>query len=58
MADAVVLTVAAWGSTWSISSSADADTNAEAELDVKGADFLVVLASETSHDVKLLVKGY
>lgn len=58
MADAVVLTAKAWGSSWSITSSADADTNAEAELDIKGADFLVVLASETSHDVKLLIKGY
>jgi hypothetical protein len=57
MADAVVLTAKAWGATWTITSPAD-DTNAEAELDIKGADFLVVLASETSHDVKLLAKGY
>lgn len=58
MADAVVVTAKAWGSAWSVTSSADADTNAEAELDIKGADFMVVLASETSHDVKLLIKGY
>ncbi|KKM80029.1 hypothetical protein LCGC14_1343990 [marine sediment metagenome] len=57
MADAVVLTAKSWGSTWTITSPAD-DTNAEAELDIKGADFLVVLASEASHDVKLLGKGY
>lgn len=57
MADAVVLTAKSWGSSWTLTSPAD-DTNAEAELDVKGADFLVVLASETSHDVKLLGKGY
>lgn len=57
MADAVVITAKAWGSTWTATSPAD-DTNAEAELDVKGADFLVVLASETSHDCKLLGKGY
>jgi hypothetical protein len=57
MADTCVLTAAAWGANWTITSPAD-DTNAEAELDIKGADFLVVLASETSHDVKLLGKGY
>lgn len=57
MADAVVLTAKSWGSSWTTTSPAD-DTNAEAELDVKGADFLVVLASETSHDCKLLIKGY
>ena len=57
MADAVVLTAKAWGSSWTITSPAD-DTNAEAELDIKGADFLVVLVSEASHDVKLLCKGY
>lgn len=57
VADAVVVTAKSWGSTWTITSPAD-DTNAEAELDVKGADFMVVLASETSHDCKLLVKGY
>ncbi len=57
MADAVVLTAKAWGSSWTITSPAD-DTNAEARLDVGGADFLVVLVSEASHDVKLLGKGY
>ncbi len=57
MADAVTATAKSWGSTWLSISPAD-DTNAEAEIDVKGANFLVVLASETSHDCKLLIKGY
>lgn len=57
IADAVVVTAKSWGSSWTTTNPAD-DTNAEAELDVKGADFLVVLASETSHDCKLLIKGY
>jgi len=57
MADTVAVTAKSWGASWSTSSPAD-DTNAEAELDVKGADFLVALASETSHDCKLLAKGY
>ena len=57
MADGVVVTAKAWGSSWTVTNPTD-DTNAEAELDIKGADFLVVLASETSHDCKLLGKGY
>lgn len=57
MADGVVITAKSWGSSWTATNPAD-DTNAEAELDVKGADFMVVLASETSHDCKLLVRGY
>lgn len=57
MADGVVSTTKSWGSSWSTISPAD-DTNAEAEIDVKGADLLVALASETSHDCKLLAKGY
>jgi len=57
LADSVVVTAKSWGSAWSTTSPGD-DTNAEAALDVNGADYLVVLASETSHDCKLLAKGY
>lgn len=57
LADILVITADAWGSTWSTLSPAN-DTNAEAELDIKGADFMVVLTSATSVDGKLLIKGY
>jgi len=57
MADTVTATAKSWGASWSSTSPAN-DTNAEVEIDVKGADFLVALVSETSHDCKLLAKGY
>jgi hypothetical protein len=57
LADTLVITADAWGSTWSTLSPAN-DTNAEAELDIKGADYMVVLTSATSVDGKLLIKGY
>lgn len=56
-ADTLTLTAKSWGSTWSSVSPAD-DTIAEAELDVKGADFLVALPSTCDADAKLLIKGY
>lgn len=57
LADTLTVTAKAWGSTWSSVSPAD-NTNAEAELDIKGADYMVVLTSATSVDGKLLIKGY
>lgn len=51
------LTVTAATGTWSTVSPAD-DTNAEAEIDVKGADYMVIVTSATSVDSKLLIKGY
>ncbi len=56
-ADTLVVTAKSWGATWSSVSPAD-DTIAEAELDVKGADFLVMLPSTCDADAKLLIKGY
>ena len=56
-ADTVAVTAKSWGASWSSVSPAD-DTIAETELDVKGADFLVALASTCAADGKLLVKGY
>jgi hypothetical protein len=56
-ADTLVVTAKSWGASWSSVSPAD-DTIAEAELDVKGADFLVALPSTCDADGKLLVKGY
>lgn len=56
-ADTLTVTAKSWGATWSSFSPAD-DTIAEAELDVKGADFLVILPSTCDADAKLLIKGY
>ena len=57
LADTVVLTAGAWGSSWTITSPAD-DTNAEAEIDKKGADLMIVLTTTSSVDTKLLITGY
>jgi len=56
-ADTLTVTAKSWGASWSSVSPAD-DTIAEAELDVKGADFLVILPSTCDADAKLFVKGY
>ena len=58
LADTCVATPAAWGSSWSVTSPADDDTNAEAEIDVKGADFMVVVTTTATVDGKLLITGY
>jgi len=58
MADTCTTTAKAWGSSWTTTSPADDDMSAEAEIDIKGADYLVVLASTASADCKLLAKGY
>jgi hypothetical protein len=57
LADTLVITAGAWGSTWTTTSPAD-NTNAEAEVDVKGADFMVIVTSATSVDSKLLIRGF
>jgi len=56
-ADTLVVTPKSWGAAWSSVSPAD-DTIAEAELDVKNADFLVALPSTCDADGKLLISGY
>ncbi len=56
-ADTLVVTAASWGASWSSISPAD-DTVAEAELDVKNADLLVILTSTCTADAKLVVNGY
>ncbi|KKM80627.1 hypothetical protein LCGC14_1337940 [marine sediment metagenome] len=56
LADACVIT--AKTGIWVTAVSPADNTNAEAEIDVKGADFLVILTSATSADSKLLIKGY
>ncbi len=58
LADTVVVTSKVWGSSWSSVSPADDDTSAEAEIDLKGADYMVILTSACSADGKLLIKGY
>ena len=59
-ADTLVVTAGAWGSPWTTTSPADDDLTAEAELDVKGADFMVVVTTVASalNNSALLVTGY
>jgi hypothetical protein len=57
LADTLVLTAKAWGADWSEISPVG-ELNAEASVDVKGADFMVVVTSATSADSKLLIRGY
>ena len=62
-ADTLVVTEKAWnpgigGSVaWASNSPAD-NTNAEAQIDVKGADYMVVVTTTSSVDSKLLIKGF
>ncbi len=57
LADTLTVTAGAWGGAWTVTSSAN-NTNAEAELDVKGANYMVVVTTATTVDSKLLVTGY
>jgi hypothetical protein len=58
LADTLTATAKAWGSSWTSTSPAD-NTNAEAEIDTKGADFMVVATTGTlTADSKLLIKGF
>jgi hypothetical protein len=52
------LTITAKTGIWETAVNPADDTNAEAEIDVKGADYLVIVASTSSVDTKLLIKGY
>jgi hypothetical protein len=56
-ADTLAVTAKAWGATWTATSPAD-NTNAEAEIDVKGADYMVIVTTTSSVDSKLLIKGF
>ncbi len=58
LADTLVITSAAWGSSWSSVSPADAVTNAEAEIDLRGSDYMSIITTAASVDTKLLVTGY
>lgn len=57
LADTLTATAKAWGSSWTATSPAD-ETNAEAEIDIKGADLMIILTSTCNADSKLLIKGY
>ncbi|MHC4387349.1 MAG: hypothetical protein ACYSX1_01945 [Planctomycetota bacterium] len=57
LADTLTATAKSWGSSWTSTSPAD-NTNAEAEIDTKGADYMVVVTSACTVDVKLLIKGF
>lgn len=57
LADTLAITADAWGSAWNTLSPAN-NTNAEAQLDFKGADFMVIVTTTASVDGKLLVKGF
>jgi hypothetical protein len=56
-ADTLTVAAKAWNSAWT-SNSPEADTNAEAELDIKGADYMVIVTSTSTVDSKLLIKGF
>lgn len=56
LADACVIT--AKTGIWVTAVSPADNTNGEAEIDVKGADYLVIVTTATSADTKLLIKGY
>ena len=56
-ADTLAVTAKAWGATWTATSPAD-NTNAEAELDIKGADYMVIVTTTSTVDSKLLIKGF
>lgn len=57
LADTLTVTAKSWGSSWSSISPTD-DTNAETEIDVKGADIMVIVTTAAAVDAKLLGKGY
>jgi len=56
LADTCVIT--AKTGIWVTAVSPADDTNAESEIDVKGADYMVIVTTTCSADSKLLVKGY
>lgn len=56
LADACVIT--AKTGIWVTAVSPADDTNAESEIDVKGADYLVIVTTVSSADSILLIKGY
>lgn len=56
LADACVIT--AKTGIWVTAVSPADDTNAEAEIDVKGADYMVIVTTVTTADTKLIIKGY
>ena len=58
LADTLVVTAAAWGSSWSVISPADDDTVAEAEIDVKGSDYMQIITTATNADTKLIITGH
>ncbi len=57
LADTLTNTQKSWGSTFTDTSPAD-NTNAETEVDVKGADIMIVVTTAASVDGKLLARGY
>lgn len=57
LADTLVITSKAWGSSWAATSPVG-DLSAEAEIDIKGADYMVIITTACASDGKLLIKGY
>ena len=55
-ADTLVIT--AKTGIWVTAVSPADNTNAEAEIDIKGADFMVIVTTTSSVDSKLLIKGF
>ena len=57
LADTLTVTAKAWGSSWT-ATSPTGNLNAEAEIDKKGADYMVVVTTACASDGKLLITGY
>lgn len=57
LADAVAVTPYCWPKSWGSVTNPDADLVAEADLDFMGADVLITLATETSTNCWLFMKG-
>lgn len=56
LADGLVVT--AKTGIWGTAVNPADDTNAEVTMDVKGADYMVIVTTATTADTKLLIKGY
>ena len=52
------LTVAAKTGIWGTAVNPADDTNAEVTIDIKGADYMVIVTTVSTVDTKLLLKGY
>lgn len=57
VADAVTVTSSDWVKSWGSATPGD-NRSAQAEVDVEGADVMIIISTAASADSKLLIKGY